>query len=186
MTETQRQSHDFTDNDRSKTFGIQSPSDSAIHKRSTLRLAIVMVALLAGALLLIGLPASWIHWNYGSVGCFLAKLRGDVIYVAQSDKVAGDVALPMRAYASYEIKNLAEAPVIIIGAKVTCGCLQVRGLPLRVGPMQVTQVSLDITPTESDRGRDVVQSALLYLDRDGVRPRLRAGRKITSAFCAAW
>lgn len=137
--------------------------------RNALFLAIMLICCSG---LLVALSGIWIYSIHGSVHRFLAKQRGELIAVCPSSELEVTTRFTQRADRTFRVVNLAEVPINIVGANVTCGCLEIEGLPISLEPFAEGELTARITPTASGVGTPIRQSATLLLDVDGPRPRL--------------
>jgi hypothetical protein len=146
--------------------------DSRSCRASKRHVAVLLIVLICGSGILVALPAIWACATYGSIGCFLAKQRGDVVFVGPSHELHCSAKFPECARRTFRLTNLTNRSITVVGANVSCGCLHVEGLPMALDPLVESSVVATITPTPRDRGTRVRQSATLLLNIDGPRPTL--------------
>ena len=105
--------------------------------------------------------------GFGSVSNLSAYLRGHVLV---TDRRVVDLSLvePGRNYrAAFVVRDISSGAVVILGARVCCGCSLLSELPRRVRPNEDTTLEFTFhVPTEQPAGQ-IKHQVLLLIDKAG-------------------
>ncbi len=125
----------------------------------------ILLAVLGGAVL-----AVWSYYRFGSVSATRAFMNGNVLYADPPVRSLGVIRLGESRTVGFSIRNLTARDVKVLGVRTTCGCLLVgRELPITIGPKEVEEADLVVTPRRSSVGRPFQHAAEFYLDAAGPR-----------------
>jgi len=79
--------------------------------------------------------------RFGSVGNSIAFLRGETVHVGNPSQTI--IVKPHQPFeVNYDMVNLSNAPIKIIGAQSSCTCTSISALPMTLEPHQSKTVSL--------------------------------------------
>jgi len=123
--------------------------------------------------------AGYGHARFGSAAAALAYVNGDRLLVDLSAKSLGDAPAGGRRTVRYALTNLSGRAVKILGARTSCSCAVVGGLPgeLAAGETRAVEVAVTMPAISSDirGGVDV------YTDdpRQGTLKLVYTGRVVT-------
>lgn len=102
-----------------------------------------------------------------------ARLLGDDLVVNPQSVFLGDVAAGGLASGQFTFKNLSGAPILLLGAGVSCQCTVVDDLPCQIPAGESRTISVSLTTTEKDAGKTLAESARVYFNAS------RPGQKVT-------
>lgn len=149
-------------------------SRRALSLRPLLAPALVAAALGGGFCL-------WGWWRFGSVWWAADYLDGYAVVAERATQWAGEVPAGKQASVSFQLKNVTQAPVRVVGAKCDCGCVGTDGLPLTLAPGATGELKLRFVPPQEWAGKRVEHTALLYLDVDAAPLVLRVQARVAAA-----
>lgn len=105
--------------------------------------------------------------RFGQPLAAIAQLRGQLLYIRESDRDLGPLEAHTTKIVSVSVLNMQSHPVEIVGAKSSCGCAKIEGLPKTIKPHSTDELTFVITPSDAEAGKEIRQSVLLLLDYPG-------------------
>jgi hypothetical protein len=86
-------------------------------------------------------------YQYGSIRAAIAALGGQVLYVQPVHGLVGDFRPDETRDVTVRLQNLSSAPVKVVGANSTCGCLNpVDGLPVVLSSGEIREIAVHVVP----------------------------------------
>jgi hypothetical protein len=99
---------------------------------TTLLLVAIGVLILAASAIL----------KFGSIEAALAFVAGDRLLISTQTQSVGDLLPGQRSTVEFRLTNLSNAPVIVVGARVSCVCVSVQELPLAVPRSETRRLAI--------------------------------------------
>jgi hypothetical protein len=118
----------------------------------------LIAALGAGAL------AAYGTWEYGSPAAALLALRGHAVAVKPARMSLGKLTPGVDVPLLFTVQNLKSVPVTVVGARSSCQCTSVTGLPIVIPVGRSADLSASIVPRLADAGKNLAGQVQLYLD----------------------
>ncbi len=105
--------------------------------------------LIAPVLVLAGACGIGLH-QFGSVGNSIAFLRGETVHVGNPSQTIN--VMPHQPFeVSYDVVNLSNYPIKIIGAQSSCTCTSVSELPMTLEPHQSKTFKVNVSASKTDK-----------------------------------
>jgi hypothetical protein len=111
------------------------------------RKGITLVCLLAGMLLAAALFGVA---RYGSLEASLAALRAQPLVVENAVMSFGTLSVGQTANVEFDLRNLGERRIELVGCQTTCDCVATSALPTAVEPRGRRRMRFDIKPDRAD------------------------------------
>jgi hypothetical protein len=124
-----------------------------------IRRLLVWPAILLGIVLVVA------RIQYGSVSGAVQRIQGHVLGVDRRLIDLGEVDAESVSSVEYNVRNLSNAPLQIIGARVDCGCVDASQLPISLSPGASSTLEFKFHARKSDVPTHVQHEIELYLDR---------------------
>lgn len=126
--------------------------------------------------------AAWTCSRFGTLAKGMAYARGERIFVDERIKSVPDVQVGREHRVAFALTNLADIPITVIGAKSSCGCTGIDGLPLKISGAETRQLVIKIKGSIPSNTREI--GLRLYTDAPdapeveiGVIARMASARK---------
>ncbi len=111
--------------------------------RTPVCLSIAPVLVLAGAY---GMGLN----RFGSVGNSIAFLKGETVHVGNPSQTIN--VKPRQPFeVIYDVVNLSNAPIKIIGAQSSCTCTSISELPMTLAPHQTKTFKVNVSASKTDK-----------------------------------
>lgn len=78
--------------------------------------------------------AAWTYLRFGSLTVGLGYLRGQRLFVENPTREFGHATTGENRTVSFTVTNLANMPISVVGARSSCTCAIMEGLPLLLNP----------------------------------------------------
>jgi hypothetical protein len=126
---------------------------------------VVLGSIIVAGVLLLGFGV----WSVGSFGTFtdgVAFLQGVRLRAREPHFVFSE-PLPVGKpqVATFEIANLSDSPVNLLGARVGCSCTKAGVFPVTIPPRSARPVEFRYTPAANDGGGEVEQKIEIFSDQ---------------------
>jgi hypothetical protein len=121
---------------------------------------------------ILGLVFAWAVYKTGSPGAAYAYLRGNSVYVSESNLTVSGQGSESRPVT---FSNLSDKTIRILGYNALCSCVRVSGLPLDLGPQQSGSVTIR---AESSETRDV---PVVFMTDEAQQATVRIDVKVIAA-----
>jgi len=115
--------------------------------------AIGMVVLAGSS---VAFAVSW----YGSSAAAWEALRGRSLHVVRPLISFGVVEAETRFPVTFEIRNLTNEPIRLLGAAASCGCLVPQHLPMTIPPFTTARLEVVVRPSKPNE--DFLQKVRVY------------------------
>jgi hypothetical protein len=107
--------------------------------------------------------------RFGTVSAALKYVSGQRLIVDESRRHFGSLEAGCERTIEFRVTNYTSKPVTLLGARVSCACLRVEGLPRTLAPS--ASWPLRVTVRAGRRERDVSEGLWLYTDAE-TRPQI--------------
>ncbi len=133
-------------------------------KRTLGRCAAYVLAAAAVAALLGGTFYGWAVWQYGSPTKALARLQGQVLILERDSAEIPCVPEGVYLTGYWEVENLTDKRVTIVGSRSGCGCVVAEDLPMSIEPRARQTIRISAIVSAPKEGDVFAQPIQLCLD----------------------
>jgi hypothetical protein len=105
------------------------------------------------------------YFQYGSLRGAVQRLQGHLLGVERHLIDLGEVEAESVSAVEYNVRNLSNAPLQIIGARVDCGCVDASHLPISLSPGASSTLAFKFHAPRSDVSLPAQHEIELYLDQ---------------------
>lgn len=127
---------------------FSSPVNPRDHSPARLIINQILIILTMSACTL-ALLAGIAHSRFGSLQAASAYLNGAQLFASDPWKHIGTLTADQPCSITYQITNLRNSPVTILGSRVSCSCTVVDSLPPTLNGMETFELRIRVTPKSS-------------------------------------
>ncbi len=108
--------------------------------------------------------AAYSTWEYGSPRVAMLAFRGYALAVNPANLSLGTLTPGVDVPVLFTVQNLKSVPVTVVGARSSCRCTSVTGLPMVIPPGGFADLGASIAPRLTDAGKNLSGQVHLYVD----------------------
>jgi hypothetical protein len=105
---------------------------------------------------------SWAHWRYGSLANAAAYIDGRKVHADKLIRELGTVERDKLLKVEFNVINLQNEPLRIVGANASCSCILPPDMPIALEPFTTTPVVFTFRSPETTQPFE--QNINLYFD----------------------